>query len=208
MALLPRQIAGTNLPTPREWIAWLAGARTWLSESHYTIKSKGLSGNLTQVEGHKTPLDTNEPTAPYIIGRELNLRKLPGRQWESNSQPSEQLRPIPIKTSASTETATVAYVLVCDISWDQFSMSLVSKLLLRRSLQQIPYQQDPWQMAPLLCKFLISKELLRISRSLLCMQLCKANTFAIPGWWNVFVSSDWWQASVVSGWCQVFVFPI
>ena len=53
-------------------------------------------------------LNTNELTAPYIIGRELNLRKLPGRQWESNPQPSEQLRPMTIKTSASTETATTA----------------------------------------------------------------------------------------------------
>ena len=39
-------------------------------------------------------LNTSEPTAPYILGRELNLRKLPGRQWESNPQPSEQLRPL------------------------------------------------------------------------------------------------------------------
>ena len=53
-------------------------------------------------------LNTTEPTAPYIIGRELNLRKLPGRQWESYPQPSEQLRPMTIKTSASTETATTA----------------------------------------------------------------------------------------------------
>ena len=50
--------------------------------------------------------NTNESTAPYIIGRELNLRKLSGRQWESNPQPSEQLRSITIETSASTETAT------------------------------------------------------------------------------------------------------
>ena len=42
-------------------------------------------------------LNTSAPTAPYIIGRELNLRKLPGRQWESNPQPSEQLRPMTIK---------------------------------------------------------------------------------------------------------------
>ena len=54
-------------------------------------------------------LNTSEPTAPYIIGRELNLRKLPGRQWGSNPQPSEQLRPMTIKTSASTETDTTAY---------------------------------------------------------------------------------------------------
>ena len=54
-------------------------------------------------------LNTTEPTAPYIIGRELNLRKLLGRQWESNPQPSEQQRSITIKTSASTETATAYY---------------------------------------------------------------------------------------------------
>ena len=45
-----------------------------------------------------------------IIGRQLNLRKLPGRYWESNPQPSEQLRPMTIKISASAETVTVAYV--------------------------------------------------------------------------------------------------
>ena len=39
-------------------------------------------------------LNTNEATAPYIIGRELNLKKLPGRQWKLNPQPSEQLRPM------------------------------------------------------------------------------------------------------------------
>ena len=53
-------------------------------------------------------LNTSEPTAPYIIGRALNLRKLPGRQWESNPQPSAQLRPMTIKTNTSTETATAA----------------------------------------------------------------------------------------------------
>ena len=55
-------------------------------------------------------LITSEPTAPYIIGRELNLRIMPGRQWESNPQPSEQLRPMTIKTSASTETDTTVYI--------------------------------------------------------------------------------------------------
>ena len=53
-------------------------------------------------------LNTSEPTAQYIIGRELNLRKLPYQQWELNPQPSEQLRPMTIKTSASTEMATTA----------------------------------------------------------------------------------------------------
>ena len=58
-------------------------------------------------------LNTSEPTTPYIICRELNLRKLPGRQWESNQQPFEQLRPMTIKTSASTETATTAFSYKC-----------------------------------------------------------------------------------------------
>ena len=54
-------------------------------------------------------LNTSEPTASYIIGLELHLWKLPDRQWESNPQPSEQLRPMTIKTSASTETATTKF---------------------------------------------------------------------------------------------------
>ena len=37
--------------------------------------------------------------------------KLPGRQWELNPQPSEQLRPMTIKTSSSTEMAMVAFTL-------------------------------------------------------------------------------------------------
>ena len=54
-------------------------------------------------------LNISEPTAPYIIGRELNLRKQLGRQWESCPQPYEHLRPKTIKTSASTESAMTAY---------------------------------------------------------------------------------------------------
>ena len=73
-------------------------------------------------------LNTSEPTAPYIIGRELNLRKLPGRQWESNPQPSEQLRPMTIKTSTSTETATTAYI---KIMRTQQSESFTLKLKVR-----------------------------------------------------------------------------
>ena len=38
----------------------------------------GFVGSKT----NSVPLSTNEQTAPYIIVRELNLRKLPGRQWE------------------------------------------------------------------------------------------------------------------------------
>ena len=83
-ALLPRQIASTNLPTPKGWIAWLARAQVNvhnLLQSHYTIKFNGSSRNWTQIDGPKIALDANEPTMLYITGRDFNLRKLPGRQW-------------------------------------------------------------------------------------------------------------------------------
>ena len=103
---------------------------------HYTIKSKGSSGNLTQVERLKTPLDTNEPTAPYIIARELSLRKLPGRQWESNLQPSKQLRSMTIKTSASTETAAPRPIEVCATSRVNVCY-LVAKILERSNQHRL-----------------------------------------------------------------------
>ena len=108
----PRLIAGTNLPTPKEWIAWLAKAdctHITFAQGYYTIKSKGTRRKINPGCRVQDQLNTSEPTAPYIIDRELNIRKLPDRHWESNSQPSEQLRPMTIKTSASTETATTAY---------------------------------------------------------------------------------------------------
>ena len=33
-----------------------------------------------QAEWSETPHEADEPTAPYITGRTLNLKKLPGRQ--------------------------------------------------------------------------------------------------------------------------------
>ena len=68
------------------------------------IKSKGSSGNLTQIEGPYKNNDTNEPIAPCVIDQKLNLRKLLG---QSNPQSSEQL--MTIKTSTSTEMATMVY---------------------------------------------------------------------------------------------------
>ena len=109
----PRLIAGTNLPTSKGWIAWLVKAECThitFAQDYYTIESKDTRRKRTQVYRVQDQLSANEPTAPYIIGRELNLRRLPGRQWESNPQPSEHLRPMTIKTSASTETATTAYI--------------------------------------------------------------------------------------------------
>ena len=44
-----------------------------------------------------------------IIGRELNLRKLPVGSGNRAHKPYEQMRPIMIKTNASTESATATY---------------------------------------------------------------------------------------------------
>ena len=109
----PRLIAGTNLPTPKGWIAWLGKADC----THITFCPRLLHNWIQRHPKKMNPgcrvqdqLNTSEPTAPYIIGRELNLRKLPNQQWESNPQSSEQLRPMAIKTSASTAMATTAYI--------------------------------------------------------------------------------------------------
>ena len=110
-----RLIAGTNLPAPKGWIAWLAKkdcTHITFAHGYYTTQSIGTRRKWTQVVGFKiNTIPVNQPRCTNISG-ELNLRKLPGRQWESNPQPTEQLRPMTIKTSASTEAATTAYILL------------------------------------------------------------------------------------------------
>ena len=57
-------------------------------------------------------LNTNEPAASYIIGRELNLRNYPVDSGSRTHNLPKQLRPMTITTSASTETATAAYIMM------------------------------------------------------------------------------------------------
>ena len=111
--IIPRLIAGTNLPTPEGWIAWLAKADCThinFAQGYYTIESKRHRKEMNPGCRIQDQLNINEPTAPYIIGREFNLRKTARSVVESNLQPSEQLQPMTIKTSASTETVTIAYI--------------------------------------------------------------------------------------------------
>ena len=116
-------------PTISWWTVQRVSSKTTLKcrslTADYTIKSGGSSWNWTKIDGSKTPLDDNEPTAPYITGWELNLRKLPDRQWESNPQPSRKLQPMTTKAGASTETVTVT----CNVSryHAPFPRSLTSK---------------------------------------------------------------------------------
>ena len=69
-------------------------------------------GHSFKTDRSRIPLFHVAQYGDDIIGRELNLRKVPSRYSESNPQPSEQLRPMTVMISASTETATAPYKLV------------------------------------------------------------------------------------------------
>ena len=61
----PRLIAGTNLPTPKGWIAWLAKADC-THITYYTIESKGTGRKWTQVVESKTnSIPMNQPAVHY-----------------------------------------------------------------------------------------------------------------------------------------------
>ena len=50
----PRLITGTNLPTPKGWIAWLAKAdftHITFAQGYYTIESKAPEGNELRLSG-------------------------------------------------------------------------------------------------------------------------------------------------------------
>ena len=61
----PPLIAGTNLPTPKGWIAWLAKAdctHITFAQCYYAIESKGTRRKWIQVVGSKTnSIRVNQP---------------------------------------------------------------------------------------------------------------------------------------------------
>ena len=64
----------------------------------------------SKTDRSRTPLFHVAQYGDDIIGRELNLKKLPVGSGNRAHKPYEQLRPIMIKTNASTESATAAYI--------------------------------------------------------------------------------------------------
>ena len=76
-----RLIAGTNLPTPEGWIAWLAKADCTHNLCHRLLHNwiQRHQKKMNQGCGVQDQLNTREPTAPDTIGRELNIRKQSGR---------------------------------------------------------------------------------------------------------------------------------
>ena len=74
--LYPRLIAGTNLPTPKGWIAWWARADC----KHITVCPRLLHNWIQRHREEMNPdcrvqdqLNTSEPTAPYIKVQEINI---------------------------------------------------------------------------------------------------------------------------------------
>ena len=67
-------------------------------------------GHSSKTDRSRTSLFHVAQYGDDIIGRELNLRKLPVGSENRAHKPYEQLRPIMIKTNASTESATAAYI--------------------------------------------------------------------------------------------------
>ena len=87
-----------------------------------------VSRHSRKTDNRRTPLSHVAQYEHDIIGRELNLRKLPGRQRESNPQPSEEVRPTTIKTTDSAELATEAYMILLS------NGALISDFCLRQIL--------------------------------------------------------------------------
>ena len=100
----PRLIAGTNLPTPKGWIAWLADCtHITFAQGYYAIESKGTWRKWTQAVGSKTnSIPVNQPRRTLLAENSIS-ENCPVGSLESNPKPSEQLRSMTIKTSASTE---------------------------------------------------------------------------------------------------------
>ena len=62
-------LAGTNLPTSKGWIAWLAKAESThitFAQDYYTIESKDIGRIWTQLYRVQDQLSANEPTAPAL----------------------------------------------------------------------------------------------------------------------------------------------
>ena len=96
--------------TEKGWIAWLAKAdcmHLTYAQGYYTIESKGTRRNEPRLSGPR-------PTQYQWTNRAVHDRPRIKSQKIARSavgvepKPSEQLRPMTIKTSASTETATTA----------------------------------------------------------------------------------------------------
>ena len=68
------------------------------------ISDVSANGHSFKTDRSRIPLFHVVKYGDDAIGRELIVRTLPGRKWDSDPQPFEQLRSITIKTSAHDRT--------------------------------------------------------------------------------------------------------
>ena len=128
-----------------------------------------------KTDRNRTPLSQVEEYGDDIVGRELDLRKLPGRKWKTNPQPSEQLRPIKIKTSASTERATAAYTYYCKGFVNRHSLTAEENLVSSGfSLSQIPSLHAYLLKRCASCLLASSTEHLHLEFSGICFAICES----------------------------------
>ena len=93
LVLLPRQIAGTNLQTPRGWIAGLARACVYVHDLLKVITRSNPKTRTRIKPRSKVP----RPHSIPMNHLKLYLRRLLGRQCELNPQPFEYLPAMTIK---------------------------------------------------------------------------------------------------------------
>ena len=86
-------------PVTDEWCVLLFVQHVPSFSDITEVATIGHSSRPTEAARHAVRGQHYRPRIKYP-------RSLPGRQWESNPLPSEQLPPTTIKTSATTETAT------------------------------------------------------------------------------------------------------
>ena len=94
----PRLIAGTNLPTSKGWIAWLAKAECMyiiFAQDYYTIESKDTERKWTQV------LSGPRPTQYQWTNRAVHYR--PRIKSQKTAQSAEGVEPTTFRTAATDD---------------------------------------------------------------------------------------------------------
>ena len=139
----PWLIAGTNLPTPKGWIAWLAKSDC----THITLSKVITQLNPKAPEGNEPRWLGPRPTQYQWTNGAVHYRPRIQSQKTAqsavgvNPKPSEQLRPMTIKTSASTESATTAsiyiYIYIIHYARTVSMVDIVPALATWRSTQAI-----------------------------------------------------------------------
>ena len=145
----PRLIAGTNLPTPKGWIVWLAKAdctHITFAQGYYTIESKGTRSKWTQVVGSKT---NSIPWTNHAVHYRPRIK---------SQKTAQSAVGVPFRTSSAL---SMHLLCCCQLTLWSLSKSACSEhLLLKKDSLPSPLW---WQLAPTLPVTLIRDIVYQIS---------------------------------------------